>query len=134
MTTKPGEASRPEAIEAPTYEQAPPTMNMEALRRNRGEPAMVKGTLQGMGALTRPAPAAPNVVVTPSLQMDAARAPEPKAPPPPTDVMPSVAKRRAENAKEGSDLPLKIGIGVVALVIVALLVALAYGIATLGTT
>jgi hypothetical protein len=84
-----------------------------------------------------PPPDAPKVELSPALEHEAALAasfPPPaqqkkaRAPAAPTDVMPEVQARRAKLQRDKSDLPLKIGLVTLAVVIAALVTALAYGL------
>jgi hypothetical protein len=85
---------------------------------------------------------APKVELAPSLEQDAAFAasfppPEPnkkkrRAPAASTYLMPDVQKRREEQRKEKSDKPLVITLGVLGLIIVGLVIAIAYGLRRAG--
>ncbi len=160
MSTRSGDSSggaddeepSPESGHAvPSYDHAPPTVNMQAVRRQRGEPELVTAprTMIGMGAVARPGAQesaaassptdAPRVEISQSLQLQALQRSVDPAPPAahpplrrnagaPTDVMPAVQRKREEQQADGSDLPLKLGLAALGCFILLLMAAVVYGV------
>lgn len=92
-----------------------------------------------------PQPGAPNVLISKSLEMQVSQFDEDEAltdprqapivaaarrrPQPPTEVMlPALKRKQQESEKEGSDWPLVLGLGALALVILGVLVAVVLGV------